>query len=190
MKRTVIILLYFCLISSAHTQKKDRFIFGGTVSTDIGRFNDRIEMTLIAYKKAIPKCYVGMGATLSNYNQESITYVTDAQSLEFTEYSSKTKTTYYGASLFVRYFPFEKKEIFLKNIYAHSEFEYLKGDGKYNDNTGTYAFKTDNRTLFCGIGYKQLIGKTMALTANVLFKLNNEPNSPYRNPIIRIGFEL
>ena len=36
-----------------------------------------------------------------------------------------------------------------------------------------YAFKTDNRTLFCGIGYKQLIGKTMALTANLLFKLNS-----------------
>ena len=173
-----------------YAQEKDRFIFGGTVSADIGRFNDRIEMTLITYKKIIPKWYIGMGATLSNYNQESIVYVADAQNLELTEYSSKTKTTYYGASLFVRYFPFEKKAIFLKNIYMHSEFEYLKGDGDYKDDTGTYAFKTDNRTLFSGIGYKQFIGKTIALTANLLFRLNNESDSPYRNPIIRIGFEL
>ena len=179
-----------CVVSTLYAQEKNKFIFGGTVSADIGRFNDRFEITPTVHKKVFPKFYLGLGATLAYYKQESTGYIFDNQNSEVTEYDIKTKTTYYGGNLFARYFPFEKKNNFFQNIYLQTEFEYLKGNGKYKDATGNYTFKTDNKTIFTDLGYKQLIGNKFALNVNLLFKLNNESDSPYRNPIIRIGFEF
>lgn len=188
--KKVIFITCICILTLGNAQEKNKFVFGGTVSADIGRFNDRFEVTPTIHIKAFPKIYVGVGATIAHYKQESIGYLLDNQTFEVTEYDITSKTTYYGGNLFARYFPFENKKGFYNNFYLQSELEFLKGAGKYRDITGNYKFKTNNRTLFTGIGYKHLIGNKFALSASILLKLNNESDSPYRNPIIRIGFEF
>lgn len=185
-----ILLMCFCVISALNGQEKNKFILGGTVSADIGRFNDRFEVTPTVQTKVLPKIYLGIGATFAYYKQVSIGYLLDNQAFEVTEYDITTKTTYYGGNLFVRYFPFENKKKFYSNLYLQSELEFLKGNGKYQDITGNYKFKTDNKTIFTGIGYKHLIGNKFALSTSLMFKLNNENDSPYRNPLFRIGFEF
>lgn len=190
MIKKVFISMCFCMVTMLDAQEKSKLVFGGTVSVDIGRFNDRFELTPTLHTKVFQKFYFGIGVTMAHYKQESIGYLMDHQDLAVETYNISTKTTYYGMNLFTRYFPFESKKGAYKNLYLQSEFEFLKGTGKYLDPTGSYKFNTNNRTIFTGIGYKHQIGNKFALNASILIKMNHESNSPYKNPIIRIGFEF
>ena len=178
------------MVTILSAQEKNKFIFGGTISGDFGRFNDRIEITPSVHTKIIPKLYFGIGATLAYFKQESTNYAIDNQNMEVRVYNITSKTFYYGVNTFSRFYPFEDKKEVHKNIYMQAEFEYLRGDGTYKNDLGKDKFSTNYNTVFAGIGYKHLLGKKMSLTTSIFFKLNNKANSPYRNPIIRIGFEF
>jgi hypothetical protein len=43
-------------------------------------------------------------------------------------------------------------------------------------------------SFFVGGGYNQRIGGNTAMYIMILWNLNDTPNSPYVNPIIRVGF--
>jgi hypothetical protein len=42
--------------------------------------------------------------------------------------------------------------------------------------------------LYVGGGYRQPLGENSSLNILLLYNLNQDRNSPYQNPIVRIGF--
>ncbi len=91
-------------------------------------------------------------------------------------------TSLYGSKLFARYYIYE-------NVFGHAEFEFLSLESKVFDVQGVHG--NDNRfwlkSLFVGGGYRQPIGQSSALIIMLLYNLNDSPDSPYKNPIIRFG---
>lgn len=188
MKKIILVLFILCS-TLIFAQEKNELVFGGTISADLGRFNDRIEVIPSIHKKILKKTYLGIGLTIANYKQESnsVFYIDE----QYYETKNKTSTFYYGGSMFLRYYAFENKQkSILKNLFLQTEIEHLKGKGTYKDSFGKTEFKTTNTTLFSGIGFKHLMGNKIALTSSLLFKLNSEEDSPYKNPIFRIGIEF
>ena len=110
MIKKVIIIMCFCVVTTLNAQEKNKLIFGGTISADIGRFNVRFEITPTIHTKILPQIYLGIGATVAHYKQETIGYLIDNQTSEVTENTITSKTTYYGGNLFTHYFPFENKK--------------------------------------------------------------------------------
>ncbi len=188
--RKVMLVLCFCMVATFYAQDKNKFVFGGIVSVDLGRFNDRFEIIPTVHRKIVAKTYFGIGATFAYYQQETIEHLPPNQHSEIRITTTKTNTIYYGCNIFLRYYPFEKKKNFSRGLYIHNELEFLRGNGKYQNNTNSSTFTINNRTIFTGIGYKQSLGARVALNMSLLIKLNHEKDSPYNNPIIRIGVEF
>lgn len=106
----------------------------------------------------------------------------------------------YGGKLYLRYYMADLFDNFLANLYAHAEYEYLVFiQPLYYDPSGiildpynnTYSRGKESieiNSLFIGPGYSQPLGGKAFLDFQVLFNLNDTYNSPYSNPVIRIGF--
>ena len=89
-------------------------------------------------------------------------------------------TNIYGGGLFTQYY-------FLENFIAHLEYELINLDD-FNDREK----RTNISSLFVGGGYRSMIGNNSFASILLLYNLNDDINSPYTNPIIRvnIGFGL
>ena len=86
----------------------------------------------------------------------------------------------YGGSVFARY-------NILENLFAYTEYEILNLDAP--DPLNPYRLRRTNVTsVFVGGGYRQMLGNNSSLNLMLLYNLNESTNSPYQNPIIRIGF--
>lgn len=188
MKKQLFILLIFCTCLNAFARQERTLFYGATTSLDFGRFQDHVEMTPLMGIKILPRIYAGIGATLAYYSKENAIYQDQTESYSSTEI--KDKVWYKGGEVFLRFVPFDQKEIFLKNIYIQTSYEALWGKGEYYDSSGTYKYNTDNFTPFVGMGYKQPLLDQFSLGIMLAFKLNKEADSPYRNSIVRITFEF
>ena len=188
MKKLFIFLSFLFISFNILSQEKNKLIFGGNLSADFGRFNDRLEIMPTIFKQLTSNFYIGVGVTFSYYQQESTSFLYENDSVE--EFKSKTKTTYLGVNLLLQYYPFKMKKEFLNNLFLTSEMEFLKGKGKYKDAFVNEQFNTNNTTFFLGLGYKHELSEKISIKTSLLFKLNNEKDSPYRNPIFRIGLEF
>lgn len=177
--------LYGCTLLA---QKESKIFYGISASADFGRFQDRIELTPLAGIKVLPKVYAGLGTTVSFYSTENTVHVYNNNNSR--KYKVDDNIWYYGGELFLRFQPFEKQKSFTKNIFLQSSYEYLQGKGKYKDQSGKYRYQTNNHTFLAGLGYKHPLSDKLNLGMSLNFKLNNESDSPYRNPIIRISLEL
>ena len=123
-----------------------------------------IELAPIVGYKVTPNFHVGT----------RITYIFNSILYEATPILPEERINYnhYGVGAFGRY-------IIYKGLFAQVEYEALNFD-KYNDREWISS-------LFIGGGYYQSIGRSFASFA-VLFNVLDNINSPYVNPIIRIGF--
>ena len=98
--------------------------------------------------------------------------------------SYNISTTIYGASVFSTY-------NVTKAIFARVEYEWLSLETKYF-NPGIYS-KQDRFSLnnvLVGGGYRTPIGERSYLNFMILWNLNDNPLSPYQNPIIRMNVEI
>ncbi len=189
MKRIILILLVCIGSLNLQAQTTNRsFFWGAAVSADLGRYVDRVELIPHIGFKIVPQLYMGLGASLSFYATESY-YYNPADSTG-SEEIIKDKVLYLGGELFLRYVPFENSDKSVRNIFLQTSYEVLYGNGTYTEQTGDYKYNTLNYTPFIGIGYKQPLSDRFSLGLLMSFKLNNEADSPYRNPIIRIAFEF
>lgn len=188
MRKLFLLALFGLCGCSLFAQKESKIFYGVSASADFGRFQDRIEVTPLMGVKILPKIYAGLGTTLSYYSTENSVYVYSGN--QENKYKVDDKIWYYGGELFVRYNPLEKIKNFTKNLFLQSSYEYLHGHGKYKDKGGRYKYKTNNHTFLAGIGYKHPISEKLNLGMSLNFKLNNESDSPYRNPIVRISLEF
>ena len=87
-------------------------------------------------------------------------------------------TNIYGGGIFNQYF-------FLENFLAHAEYEILNLDSPLNINK-----RINVHSFFVGGGYRSQIGGNSYASILLLYNLNESVDSPYTNPILRIGFGI
>jgi hypothetical protein len=157
-------------VQPAEPQKKSAFnpnkmYFGGYVNVSIGSYTAMGVEPLVGYKLT-PKLSVG--------GKLSYEYISDKRYEE--DYSASN----YGFSLFTRFRVTQR-------LYAHAEYSAM--------NYKLYDFLGDSERewvpfLFLGGGYSQPITKNTWLTAEVLFDVLQNENSPYSSwePFFSIGF--
>lgn len=88
-------------------------------------------------------------------------------------------TNIYGGSVFARHIIFDE-------LFVHAEVEMLNLEVP-----DLYRFvRRDVTSVFLGGGYRQMIGENSSVNFLVLYNVNETLYSPYRNPIIRVGFGI
>ncbi|MEA3505670.1 MAG: hypothetical protein U9R32_10825 [Bacteroidota bacterium] len=98
---------------------------------------------------------------------------------------SDLKSHYYGGSVFARYYIGGDLVDFLENVFLHTEYEMLNYHYKVSVSDG-YVDSTVE-SMFVGGGYRMSIGRNSFANILVLWNINDVVNSPYDNPLIRVG---
>ena len=97
----------------------------------------------------------------------------------------KYSTNNVGVGVFGRYYLF-----FFRDLFLHAEYEALNYEQVY---VNTYTYEVDYKdriwvsSLFVGGGYRQWVGNSAFVGITVLWNLLDNIDSPYNNPIFRIG---
>jgi len=144
---------------------KSHLYFGGGLGLQFGSMT-LIEISPLVGYKVTPKLSIGVSPTYKYYHYKA--------------YYGSTSTNVFGGSIFSRYSIFE-------NIFAHVEYETLF----YNiQEPGYPTTRLQFNSFFVGGGYNQRIGGNSAMYILLLWNLNDTPDSPYVNPIIRVGFSV
>ena len=91
----------------------------------------------------------------------------------------------FGLGAFARYYLFFFNDIFIHGEYEALNYEYIdQYKTAYTDEVMGRGWVS---SLFLGAGYRQWIGSNAFVGMSVLFNLLDSYDSPYSNPIIRIG---
>ena len=177
MKRLVFLIGWAILTSSLFAQGtigkrrtlSDKVFFGGNLGLQFGTVTS-IDVSPIGGYRPIDDLYLGLGLSYKYYKDNSYLDLS---------------TQIYGGSIFARY-------VFFTNFFVHTEFEELNLEQQYFDALNKYP--DQNRfwigSFLVGGGYIQPLGERTAATITILFNLNESANSPYQNPIVRIGFNF
>jgi hypothetical protein len=143
---------------------KSKLYYGGYVNLSIGNYTVIGATPMVGYKLT-PKFSVG--------GQLSYEYVKDKR------YDTDYETSNYGLSVFSRY-------RIVPQLYLHAEFSEM--------NYKLYSFNGSSSRkwvplLWLGGGYSQPITKNTWFTAQVLFDVINDENSPYKDwePYFSVG---
>jgi hypothetical protein len=171
-----------------------RVSLGGYLSAQFGSVAGVI-ISPEAKVRIVDHLYGGLGFTYEyNYFKN---YYYDTKTNETLSF----KLNVYGGRVFARYYLASLFDNFLGNIFAHVEYEYLYYISPYRydpngsivgpDLVTTFSrgkTATEVNSFFVGGGYSQPLGGRASLDLLILFNLNDSYNSPYSNPIFRIGF--
>jgi hypothetical protein len=150
----------------------DRVYFGGNFGFQFGTYT-YINVSPEAAYKVTDNFFAGIGFTYQ--------YIKDKR------YYPYYSTNAYGGKLFARYYVW-------RDLFAQAEYDplYLTYYDYYYDATGNYIDRIKQSTwvhdILLGGGYRQWMGNKAYVSLEVMFNINESLYSPYRNPIIRIGF--
>ncbi len=145
---------------------KDRIFLGGNLGLQFGTQTYIDVSPLIGYK-ITDRFSSGIGVTYIYYRYKDNVY--------------SYNTNIYGGRVFSRYF-------FTENIFGHAEFEVLNMELL---STNNYQYYRKNiYTPMIGAGYIQRFSNQSGIYLLLLYNLNDSAESPYSNPIIRIGFNI
>ncbi len=152
-----------------HRPLKDRFYFGGNLGLQFGN-QTYIDISPLVGYKITEKFSAGLGITYIYYKQRFPNYP---------QYNYETSI--YGGRVFSRYY-------IIENLFAHTEIEMLNMEVF---DVIKYEYKRKNiLSPFVGAGYVQRFGQSSGIYIMLLYNLNDTPDSPYSNPVIRIGVNL
>jgi hypothetical protein len=149
---------------------------------NLGRSIDAIEIApSVGYFVVQNKVLLGLSTYLSFYKYEN----------EMDDYQYSSRAVYVGPGIFVRYYVFGGKANFLNNLFLHAELERLYVFDEYEDSSA-YDYKNENfyDNVLAGVGYRQNLGGRFSLNFQFLVLLNKTDESPYSNPIFRMGIEF
>ncbi|MEI7982854.1 MAG: hypothetical protein WCI71_14475 [Bacteroidota bacterium] len=184
---------------SAQPRKPDGFwrrvSVGGNVGFQFGSITG-ITLSPEVSIRAVDQLYVGFRFIYQYYNYKNYFYNTQTgEDLDF-------QSSVYGGGIYMRYYLASLFSNFLGNIFAHVEYEYLAysrpfvqsgppPDGYILD-PYRYWYRPGNEvieinSIFVGAGYRQPISNRVSMDILILFNLNDTYNSPYSNPIFRLG---
>jgi hypothetical protein len=180
-------------------QKSDDFWrrvnVGGYVSLQIGNVTGIVVSPDMSVRM-VDQLYGGVGFTYQYYWYKNYYLDTKTNPPEYLNYSASV----YGGRIFFRYYLRSLFDNFLGNIFAHAEYEYLYYVRPYKYDPQGYILDpyynkfspgkdaVEINSLFVGGGYEQPLGGRAFLDILILFNLNDSYNSPYTNPVFRIGF--
>ena len=145
---------------------KSHLYFGGGFGLQFGSVT-LIELSPLVGYNVTPKFSVGLSPTYKYYSYK---------------YSPTQHivNNIFGGSIFARYSIYQ-------GIFAHVEYESLF----YNTKEPGYpTYMQRFNSFFVGGGYSQPIGQNSGMYIMLLWNLNDTPNSPYINPVIRVGFNI
>jgi hypothetical protein len=154
-----------------HRDILSRMDFGGYLGAQFGSVTI-IEVSPQASYRVTESFHAGLGFT---YNYYKDTYYTP-------DYSASS----YGCNIFGRYFIWQ-------DLFAHVEYAplYVNYYEYYDNGSGGY-YRVKGASwahdFLIGGGYRQMIGDRASMNLMLLWNVNESYFSPYRNPIIRIGF--
>jgi hypothetical protein len=170
-----------------------RIIVGGNLGFQFGDVTG-INISPEVAVKLVDQLYGGLGFT---YEYSSFrNYYYDTKTSQYLNFKLNT----YGGKIFFRYYLSSIFDNFLGNFFVHTEYEYLTYTRPYTFNpNGTildpyynsYSYGNETivvNSLFIGGGYHQPVGGRVFLDLLILYNLNDSYNSPYSNPLFRVGF--
>ncbi len=188
--KKVLLLLAILFSMNAFSQDKeilepqgdffDRSVFGGGLGLQFGTLTFIDISPMIGYR-ITDRLETGIGLTYKYYKYND--FYTD----QTTGQKVDLKSDMYGASIYTRYH-------ILENVFAHVEYERLRYNFENIYSSGGQILREPMHTyingLFVGGGLRQNITKGSFLYVMALWDLIEDPNSPYQNPIIRMGVML
>lgn len=159
------------------SEKKDEFkmqkrlYIGGGLGFGLSSFSTYLMLAPVVGYRLSPSFDIGTRLTYTYYR--------------YNDSPLKFSTNNYGLGAFARYYLF-----FFNNLFLHAEYEALSYE--YNDpGRASYYDVVMIRewvsSLLLGGGYRQWIGQNAFVGITVLWNILDDINSPYPNPIFRIG---
>ncbi|MFT6850287.1 MAG: hypothetical protein ACJATA_001099 [Sphingobacteriales bacterium] len=178
-KASFILFILFCPFTLLFGQEKessipfkDRLYFGGNFGLNFARVNNAPNPAYnVFYAEVSPR--IGIRITEGFSAGPGLIY----------QYYNIDKNGFsnYGASIFAR------QNIF-QNLFLQSEIEVLNFQPLRRNIFGEFIDRETVTSIFVGGGYSARVSNFAAMNIMVLFNLNDSVNSPYSNPVIRIGF--
>lgn len=173
-------LLITNVLSATEEEQVSRFFTGGFVGLQFGTVTLLDVSPLIGYRLT-DSWHVGVGGTYKFHSIRNFHYDM------YTGRRSNVRSHILGAQTFTRLFV-------TKQFFAHGEFEFLRirnevfvddpDEQRYNRD---YTF-SNIHSIFIGGGYRQLMSERFAADIMLLWNLNDTFESPYSNPVFRMGF--
>ncbi len=149
-----------------------RLYLGGGIGFGISSYATSLMIAPVVGYRLTPDVDIGARVNYA-YNRYNDTY-----------YGAKFSTNNIGIGGFARYYLF-----FFNDLFIHAEYEALNYD-KYvslNANNEIEKERAWVSSLFLGGGYRQWVGQNAFVGITVLWNLLDSYDSPYPNPIFRIG---
>lgn len=172
-----VFLFFSWLLFSQNTNNlkfdKNKLYTGGNLGVQFGTYTV-IDISPIIGYYLTEKFAAGLGIIYQYYGYRDKYY----PSLNF-------NTNIYGTKFFLRYNIFQ-------SIFAHAEYEALSLETEYFD-PYNYRHNTPRfivHSMLIGGGYRQPIGEYSSINLMLLYNINETIDSPYKNPIIRMGFDI
>ena len=143
--------------------------------------------------RTVDQLFVGFRFIYQYYNYKN--YFWDDDKKEYVGYESNV----YGGGIYLRYCLSSLFNNFLGNLFAHVEYEYLCYTRPYTSSMGGHIYDpywnpyipgtqvVEVNSIFVGGGYRQPISNRVSMDLLILYNLNDSYNSPYTNPIFRLG---
>jgi len=145
-----------------------RWVFGGDFGLGFSNYGSNILISPQAGYRITPAWEFGARLTYNyySYNQPGL----------------KFSTNNYGGGFYTSY------EIF-RGLFAHVENEILSYEQVRLDNLGnTTRERKIIHSVFVGGGYRQYFSSRGFASITILYNLNETLDTPYSNPLFRIGF--
>ena len=166
----ILFSLFACQFANAQEKPKfwDRIYFGGNLGLSFGSNSTVVDVSPIVGYKITERLSVGFGVTYIYYHVKipSINY--------------SYETSIYGGDVFTRYF-------FFDNLFGHVEAGALNLD--VPSQFFPYTLKREWIPNFLlGAGYRAQMGEHSSFMIMLLYDVIDDPNSPFQNPIFRVGF--
>ena len=163
--KLLLIITLFIGAFPAHSQQNgsfwNRMVFGGNIGAQFGDITIVEVAPTIGYR-ITDEFISGIGLKYIYFKDKFYNFQTDI----------------YGGSIYSQYY-------FLNSFVAHGEIEVLNLDA-YNPISET-SIRKNITSVLVGGGLKFEAGRNTFITILGLWNLNETPESPYTNPIIRVG---
>lgn len=152
----------------------DRIYIGGNLGAQFGTITS-VDLSPLVGIRIYKGLTGGVGFTYQFYSDK--------------RFDPTFKTSMYGGRGFLRcYLPILNEGLFLHAEYELLNFERIVIDsysGRVMD-----QYRDWMPSYLVGAGYRQNIGGKAFIDIAILWNLNDKPDSPYRNPIIRAGINF
>ncbi len=159
---------------------RKKLFFGGYMSLRFGTVTD-IELAPIVGYQLTPRFSVASGVKYQYYSDRYYNY----------------DTHIYGFKVFSRFNVIQDLNRIIPagismSIFIHAEYEGLSLESRYFDYSNQFPGQERFwlNTILVGGGIRQPIGPKAGIYFSILWNLNDNVNSIYSNPIMRIGFSF